>query len=129
MWIDGTTKSLQVVLAAPKTTNDCPISTDYTTTATAMTGQPLPANDSSKTTNGTTAVTIIGTQTSGNITGVSHLTVFNADTVATTMTIQMLNSTGPVTTIRIQVILQVGETFQYLPGQGFFVTDVNGNRK
>lgn len=108
--LDATTKSLEVKLAGVVTTNQLDItchavdllSTDQSVSATVNTNVA---------TNNTTAVTAMAAPAASHTRVVKSLTVYNKDTVAATITVQ-INDNG---TLRIlcRPIIQSGETLQY----------------
>ena len=124
MWLDSNVK-LQVVLGGAVTTSELEWAVDYTTTDdTGSDVGPLAARG---TTSGTTGVDVVAAPTNPNIVGVNHLSVFNADTVAATVTIR-LNESGTFTR-RAKVTLQTGETLYYDRERGWYCFDSNGNTK
>ena len=118
--LDATTKTLEVDLDAAVTTNQLPVVASYTDlnqTTAAWDG----AESSDTQTNSTTAVTILSAPAASTTRKLQSLTVYNADTVAADVTIQ-LNNNG---TLRILVkeSLKPGETLQYADGEGFSVVN------
>ncbi len=107
--LDATNKKLQIVLSAAKTTNDCPVVSTYGDISTTNGATTLIENDT--TSNGTTATDIVSAPSSGFTRAIKGVSVYNADTVATIVTIQYVNNV----TVRIlcQVLLSPGQTLVY----------------
>lgn len=108
--LDATTKSLEVLLAAAVTTSQLPYTAHYIDVDTSTFALTTSA-ESDGTTNDTTAVTAIAAPSSGRARQVKFLTIYNADTVAATVTVR-INNNG-TTRILAKVTLQPGETLQY----------------
>lgn len=118
---------LQVVLAAAKTTNDCPVVVHFQT----QTGNRLglstmtssPANQLS-TTNGTAAVDVLTAAPTDQNLFVEGFSCYNADTGPTTVTVQAVTTTAAgvvTTTIIIKRLLQVGESLLWEKFTGWYV--------
>lgn len=115
--------SLEIDLAGAVTTNQLPFVVSYVDiTTTAYT----PAQNNG-TTNNTTAVTLVAAPAASTQRQVKFLSVFNADTVSATVTIQ-LNDNATTRTI-FKVVLATGETLIYTTTSGFQVFDANGHPK
>ena len=123
MFLDTTTRKLQIVLAGAKTTNDCPVVVDYVdiTTTTATPGN-TPSNS-----NGVTAVDILAAPASSTQRKVNYLSVNNVDTASITATIR-LNDNGTLYTI-VKIALAVGDTLTYTDPTGWYAMDNAGNYK
>ena len=123
MFLDATTKSIELVLGAAATTNAMPVVVDYVdlTTTTTLAG----VQDSAS--NGVTAVTILSSPAASTQRKVNGITVYNADTAAKAVTVRLNNNA----TLRPLVVatLQVGDTLGYTDTQGWYVQDTSGNRK
>lgn len=119
--LDTSTRKLEVILAGAITTNQLPVVANYKTFPDA---RPTSVNTA---TNGGTAVAVVTGQDSPTALSVEELSVFNADTAAATLTVR-LNDNG-TTRILWKGALAVGDTLGYSSGQGFRVTDSNGNVK
>lgn len=120
--LDAITRKLQVVLGGPRTTNDCPWTVSYadiTTTTTVL-------GSNNGVTNGTGSVDIVAAPAVSTQRRIDTITVYNADTVSTTVSI-IYNDNG-TTRVVWKASLDVGDTLQYESG-GFFVTDSNGKIK
>lgn len=126
MIIIPSSRTIEFLLGAAKTTNDCPFSTG------AVDGDenvnpigPLYTNAGNS--NGTTAVTLAAAPASGLTRSLKSFQLFNADTVATTVKVR-LNQGG--TTYQLgEFVLSVKDCLQYSPEKGFFITDTFGNQK
>ena len=124
----NTTDHLQLQLGAPKTTNDLPfvcVYIDHTIPA-GVTTSYVPGRNVG-TTNGVTAVDCAATPTSTVYRQIKHLDVTNLDTIPQKLTV-LYNANGTTYT-EFQATLQVGDVAQYNDGEGWKVTDVNGNLK
>lgn len=120
MFLDSTTKSLQLVLAGAVTTNQAVISTDWAdNTATTFT-----AGSSDLLSNNATAVTIVAAPAASTQRVVKEVSVYNADTAPITATVR-LNNSGTFRTI-VTVTLQTGERLAYSQTDGWRVSTVAG---
>ena len=122
--LDTTTRKLQVVLNAAKTTNDCPWITSYVDIASTAAGIGASSNGVS---NGLTAVDIIGVPGASATRKVLEISLYNADTVATTVTINY--DDNGTTRVLWYGSLNTGDALHYCDEQGFYVMDNGGNRK
>lgn len=115
MLLDATTKSLEIVLGAAKTLNDCPITANWTDVTTAS-GNPsgFLGGSSDGATNGVTAVTAVAAPGANVQRRIRMLTVFNADTVSQTVTIRV-NDNG-TTRILKKATLPVNGALIYADG-------------
>lgn len=120
--LDSINKSLEIFLGGAVTTSQLPIVAAYVdvTTTTYTPG----GNDT--VTNNATAVTAIAAPVASTQRQVKLLTLYNADTVAQTITIR-LNNSGTFR-ILLQIILSVGSTLVYTDGEGFTVITSSGAR-
>ena len=107
--LNATTKSLEIVLAGAITTSQLPYTAHYVdiTTATAAVSSMA---ESDGTSNSTTAVTVVAAPGASTTRQVKYLSVYNADTVAATVTIQ-INNNGTARKIA-KITLQPGETLE-----------------
>jgi hypothetical protein len=123
MILDSVTKSLELLLGAAATANAMPVVVDYVdmTTTTTLSGS------SDTQSNGTTVVTILAAPAASTQRKVNSISVYNADTVSSTVTIRLNNNT----TLRnlISVTLQVGDTIGFTDVNGWYLLDSNGNLK
>ena len=122
--LDTTTRKLQVVLSAAKTTNDCPWVTAYVDITTTAAGIGASSNGVS---NGLTSVDIVGVPGGSTTRKILEISLYNADTVLITLTINY-NDNG-TTRVLWYGSLNVGDTLHYCDEQGFYVMDSGGNRK
>jgi len=105
---------LQVILAAAKTTNDCPVTVS---TRDANTGSPTAPIVTS--TNGVTAVDVISSTLLTQNKIIDSMSVYNADTVDTVVTVRYyVSSTAYIINV---VTLKPGQTLQYEDQLGWSV--------
>ena len=78
-------------------------------------------------TNGTTAVTLVASPSSGEVRQVKSLTVFNAGTAVKTVTVRM--DTGGTKSTIIKATLDVGDCLQFSDTDGWFVLNSIGQVK
>lgn len=118
--LDTTTKSLEVKLAGAVSANELPVTAHYTDITTTLY---TPGSNDTQT-NGATAVTIVAAPGASTQRHVESISVYNADTAAATVTIQLNNNS----TLRIitKVTLQAGEQLFYEDGMGWQIIDANG---
>jgi hypothetical protein len=120
MFLDANDESLEVILAGAKSSADCPFFVSWGN---------LPAGDSGMlqgVTNGAAAVTIAAAPASGQKT-IRLINLHNDDTGAITATIR-LNKASAYTPL-ISPVLQVQETLQWTPAQGWVILDATGAQK
>ena len=126
MLIDLTSDNFQFKLGALATTNELPFTAwynDYSSSAVTVT-----RNDG--TSNGTTAVNLnSASPASSHQFKLKAASIFNADTVATTVKIYVYDTTAVAAFQCFQAVLQVNETLQFEEGEGWFVIDQSGARK
>lgn len=124
MLLDNTTRKLQIVLTAAKTTNDMPVCVYYVDTNT--TDLPLsgiyPINS-----NGVTAVDILAAPAINTQRKVNAITVNNADTAA--KTVQIYLDDNGTDYLQCAATLQVGDVLGYTDTRGWYVNDSAGNLK
>ena len=114
--LDGTTISLQVVLAGAVTTNEAQCYCVYydVLSQTKSGTEEYKRAARVQNTNGATAVTAVASPVNTNVTRmIEHICVYNHDTVSVTATVQVYNSTGTVTTRLLKQVLAAGETLIY----------------
>ena len=118
--LDATTKSLEVKLAGAVSANELPVTAHYTDITTTLY---TPGSNDTQT-NGATAVTIVAAPGASTQRHVESISVYNADTAAATVTIQLNNNS----TLRIitKVTMQAGEQLFYEDGMGWQIIDANG---
>ncbi len=120
MILDSTTKKIQVVLAAAiATTNPVVIASYADMSATALVGGNNIVNA-----NGTTAVDVVAAPAASTQRQLKFMTVYNADTAAVTVTVQLNN--GGTISPAVKVTLPSGYTLNFTP-EGWRVTDTNGS--
>lgn len=108
--LDATTKSLEIKLAGAITTNQLPYTIHYIDTLDSdQSVSDIGSGDG--TSNSTTAVTVLSAPGTGHTKEVKHLSVYNADTVAATLTVQV-NNNGTARIIA-KTTLDVGDTWEY----------------
>jgi hypothetical protein len=121
--LSSTSDSLKVVLGATVTTNQLKCYSAYndTTTTSITPGRRV------ATTNNTTSVDIVQSPASSTQRIVGYLSVYNTDTVSSTVTINLVSSS---TTYPIFVTtLSTGEKLEYQQGEGFRVLAADGTLK
>lgn len=124
--LNATTKSLEVKLAEAAATTELPVVSGYVDVSTAdftMTG----AIEADAITTGGTAITIIAAPAAATSRQVKYLSLYNIDTAAVIVTVQV-NNNG---TLRIvwRGTLAVGDNLFYLDGIGWKVLDSTGALK
>lgn len=116
--LDATDKSLEVDLAASVTTNQLPIVAAYVDIGSAHQDvSSIASNDTQ--TNDTTAVTAVAAPSSADAREIKTLSIYNADTVSATVTVQLNNDS----TLRglITQVLETGETLEFTDTDGWKV--------
>jgi hypothetical protein len=115
MLLDAATKSLELLLAGAVTTNQLPVVAFYIDhTSTAAT-----PGESDTQSNGATAVAIVAAPAASTQRQVKSISIFNADTVAATVTVR-LNNNSTYRSI-VKQILQPDQTLLYLQETGWSV--------
>lgn len=131
--LDLSTRSFSAVLSGAKSTVDASFVCTFVDEAVTPNGisAPTVANSQVGTTNGVTAVTLVSAPASGvgYRRRVKSLNLFNADNAAITITLQIVDTAGSVTTKFQQITLQTLEMLNYEEGFGFETLDVNGAQK
>lgn len=113
------TQTLQVVLSGAVTTNECPVITSFVTVSGSKTGPvktEVPDVQIAVTT-GATAVTALTAPSTGSLAAIKSISFYNKDTVAVTVTFQML--VGSTVYIIKKRTLQAGESAIYEEGKGW----------
>ena len=123
-YLDNTTRKIQVILAAAKTTSDLQWTACYQDQSSTYT---LPLANTG-TTNGLTSVDVIPAPAASTSRHIISLNLYNADTVPTTATIRLYD-TGPSYFTQWYGTLNVGDQLAYSEARGFEVTDNSGNLK
>ena len=122
MFLNATTRSLQISLGAAKATNDCPVVVDYVDMTTTDT---TPGVQLSKT-DGTTQVTILSAPAASTQRKVNFISIANADTDFVTVTVR-LNDNGTPYNYVSALLLPPNATLQYTDARGWVVIDAGGN--
>lgn len=117
--LDATTKSLEVVLGGAITTNQL-----VWTSAFVDVGAAAPLVETDGLTNSAVAVTMVAAPGSGNTRLVKGLTLYNADTVAATITLR-INNNGTLRKLFVAT-MQAGDNLVYTADGGFELFDSNG---
>lgn len=115
MILDSTSKSLQVVLSGAPAANQASFIASY---ADLSTTQFIPGNNDALT-NGVTAVTVVAAPGAGLQRQVKHLALYNADTAAMTVTVQLLD--GATVRPIYKATLNPGATLEWSQDSGFKV--------
>jgi hypothetical protein len=121
--LDATNKSIEAVLAAAITTTQLPITSSYTD----ITSSAFTPGESDTATNSTTGVTAVAAPAASTQRQIKSISVYNADTVAATVTIRY-NNNSTLRTI-VKVTLSVGDTLSFLDGIGWSVINTSGQIK
>ena len=121
--LDATTDSLEVKLGGAVTTNQLPFTTSYADLNTSTFAVTAFAENEG-TTNNTTAVTLVAAPGASKSRKISLVNIYNADTVAATVTVQY-NANG---TLRVlcKIALAADSTLQYTDGGGWKVVTSAG---
>jgi hypothetical protein len=126
MLIDLTSDKFQFKLGAAATTNELPFTAwynDYSSSAVTPT-----RNDG--TSSGTSLVALnSASPAASHQFKIKTCSIFNADTVATTVKIYVYDTTSATSYQCFQAVLQVNETLQYEESEGWFVIDQSGAQK
>jgi hypothetical protein len=126
MLITGTSDKIQFKLGANTTTTALPFTVDYnnyTSTSVSV----LTNNGTSNVTNGTTAVDLVGSPSSGQQNELRYCSIQNADSVSATVIIQVYDGTN--TRVVFRAVLASGDTLQYQLEKGWEIIDNTGNKK
>lgn len=121
--LDTINRTLSIVLTEAKTTNDLQVVVSYSDkTSTTYNGGTQLSNI-----NGTTPVTICAAPADATIRGIDFISVYNADTLAKTVQIQILDTATSYQLV--DVTLQVNDKLIYTDGAGWQVININGSVK
>ena len=121
--LTNTTDKVQVKLGGAVTTNELKCYAAYRDTTTTS----IEPKRNVSNTNGTTAVDLIAAPASSTQRVVDYISVYNADTVSATVTIQF-NDNGTLYNLCV-VVLGVGEKVEYQEGKGFKVLSTTGSER
>lgn len=123
MFLDTTSRKIQIVLTALKTANDMPVTVDYVDMSATATTSGLQLS----TTNGTTAVDILSAPPASTQRKINGITVCNKDTAAKTVQVSLVD--GATVYPLVYFTLQVNDTLGYTDTGGWYVDDTSGARK
>ncbi len=117
MYLSASNDKIQVVLSGAITTNQlrCVASWQDITSA----GMTLPQSSSQTLTNDTTAVDLVAVPAASTTRQVTHINIFNADTVAATVTVQ--KDVSATDWILVRSLLQAGDTIQWSREAGWVI--------
>jgi len=118
--LDNTTRTAEVILGSPKTTNDCPFTLSYTDNS-VTTFVPGSQNGTS---NGTTAVTVMSSPATSVERQMRYFSFFNSDTVSTQVYVRY-NDNG-TTRVIFSALLGINYCLTYNLDSGWTVSDPNG---
>jgi hypothetical protein len=121
--LSTTSDKVQVVLGGSVTTNQLKCFVSYTDTTTTS----VTPGRNALVTNNTTPVDLVTSPASSTQRLVSYLSVYNSDTVSSTVTINLY--TTSTTYKLITMTLSSGERIEYQQGEGFKVFATNGSFK
>lgn len=121
MFLDSTSKSLQIVLNSAVTTNQLP----WVASWADISGSTITPGSSDNVTNGTTAVTLVAAPGSGVQRQVKTVNVYNADTAPIGVTVSYNDGSNMRTLLAVS--MSPGETLQY-DGSAWSVINANGNQ-
>lgn len=111
--LDTTLRKLEIVLAGAITTNQLAFVVSYQDSTVAP-----PATNQGQS-NNTTAVTLVAAPASGAQRELHYLSIYNADTVAATVTVQ-LNDNATLRTI-VKVLLNSGRSLIFVRDAGWSI--------
>src|SRR5712672_684080 len=116
MFLDTTSKVLELILSAAKTTNDCEFTADYVDTQNGSTFAP---GGSIGLSNGSTLVVAVAAPVASTQRSIRAFTFYNADTVNTTVTVRIYDGTNRRRII--VVTLTPGQSLVFTPEAGWSV--------
>ncbi len=115
MYLSASNDKIQVVLSGAVTTNQIRCVASYQDITSA--GMTLPQASNQVLTNDTTAVDLVGVAAASTTRQVTHMNIYNADTVAATVTVQKdVSATDYILT---KALLQAGDTLQWSRESGW----------
>jgi hypothetical protein len=117
MYLNASTDKLEIVLTGTVATNQLEWNVSYQDIV--ATGMTLPQSASAGLTNDTTAVDMVAAPAASTTRQVTHITLFNADTIAAEVTISKDVSATPYTIVKS--LLQAGDTLQWSREAGWTV--------
>src|SRR4030095_7366960 len=124
--LDATTKSLEITLAAPVATTECPFYVSYVEadqTTAALTA--FSARDGL--TSGATAVSVIPAPAAGRSRKLDYLSVVNRDTATVVLTVRVTVSGTPLPVVVVS--LAVGDNLSFTDAGGWRVLDRFGQER
>src|SRR4030095_14696884 len=124
--LDATTKSLEITLAAPVATTECPFYVSYVEadqTTAALTA--FSARDGL--TSGATAVSVIPAPAAGRSRKLDYLSVVNRDTATVVLTVRVTVSGTPRPVVVVS--LAVGDNLSFTDAGGWRVLDAVGEAR
>lgn len=123
MLLTDTNDLIEIVLTVAVATNEFQFNSFYVD----HTSSSLTPGASNGTTNGTTAVTAVNSPSASTQRQVKYLTIYNNDTISNILTVRFDDGTNERNIIKI--ILQPGETLEYVANKGWRIFDPYGIRK
>jgi hypothetical protein len=117
------TDSLQVLLAGAVAANQAVLFAAFVDVD-SVTFAATAADNSNGLTNSTTAVSWMGSPTSGKVRQAKYLSLYNADTATITATVRINDGTN--TRILLKAPLNAGDRLEYTDGRGFSITTASG---
>lgn len=118
----SSTQKIQVILAAAITTSQLPVVASWADVKDDA--STLAPDTTATTTNSTTAVDVVAAPASGYKRQLKYLSIYNADTVAATVTVRL--DVSGTARILAKIALPIGYRAEYEQGLGFRVLDTNG---
>lgn len=123
MILDSTTKSLNLVLGAAKTTNDLSFVAHYVD----ITSIGFTSIASDGLTSGITAITLVPPPPASTQRQVKYISIFNGDTISTSVSVR-INNNGVLRGI-VKVLLDPNDTLSYSDSNAWSVLDGSGRIK
>lgn len=120
MVVNSTNETIELLLGASVATTQA----DFSCLFDEITPITMTPNETNGSSNNTTAVTIVGSPSSGNVRQVREILVINRDTVAIAVIIRYNNTS--ITRTLFKATLQAGDCMSYNIETGWKVTDANG---
>lgn len=116
MILDTTSKVLEIILGAAKTTNDCEFTADYVDTQNGATFAP---GGNIGVSNGTTLVTAVSAPAASTQRSVRAFTFMNNDTVNTTVTVRIYDGTNRRRIVTLTIT--PGQSLVFTPEAGWSI--------
>ena len=125
MILDNVNRRLQVVLSAAKTTLDMPVVIDFED---YVAGGANPVRGMAiNSTNGVTSVDVLTSPDANSKRKITNFAIYNKDTAAKTVQVSIID--GGTAYLIQDVTLAVDDVLGFTDAAGWYVQDVNGNRK